>query len=167
MSVLSLLSKFFERLLYDQFSHNLEKYLNSLLCGFRKAHSTQHALFKLLQSWQEELDKSGFVGTILMDLSKAYDCLPHDLLVAKFEAYGIGKTDLNLIHNYLSNRKQRTKINSSYSDSYDIVRGVPQRSILGPLLLISLLVVSFFLLKEQTFAILRMIIPYNIVVKMT
>ena len=78
--------------------------------------------FRLSQAWQEEFDKSGFVGTILMDLSKAYDCLPHDLLVAKFEAYGMYKTGLNLIHNYLSNRKQRTKINSSYSDWYDIVR---------------------------------------------
>ena len=125
VSVLPLLSKVFERLLYDQLSDYLEKYLNTLLCGFRKAYSTQHALFKLLQAWQEELDKSDFVGTILMDLSKAYDCFPHDLLVAKFEAYGIGKTGLNLIHNYLSNRKQRTKINSSYSDWYDIVKGVP------------------------------------------
>ena len=96
--------------------------------------STQRALFKLSQAWQEELDKSGFVGTILMNLSKAYDCLPHGLLVAKFESYGIGKTGLNLIYNYLSNRKQRTKINSSYSDWYDIVRGVPQGQILGPLL---------------------------------
>ena len=65
----------------------MEKYLNTLLCGFRKAHSTQNALFILLQPWQEELDKSGYVGTILMRLSKAYDCLPHDLLVAKFEGY--------------------------------------------------------------------------------
>ena len=83
---------------------NLEKNLNTLLGGFRKAYSTQHTLFKFLQPCQEELDKSGFVGTILMDLSKAYDCLPHDLLVSKFEAYGIDKTGLNLIH-YLSNRK--------------------------------------------------------------
>ena len=60
-----------------------------------------------------------------MDLSEACDCLPHDLLVAKFETYGIHTTGLNLIHNYLSNRKQRTKINSSYSDWYDIVKGVP------------------------------------------
>ena len=95
VSVLPLLSKVFERLLHDQLSDNLEKCLNPLLSGFRKAHSIQHALFKLLQAWQEELDKSGFVGTILMDLSKAYDCLPHDLLVAKFEAYGIDKTGLN------------------------------------------------------------------------
>ena len=69
-----------------------------------------------MQAWQEELDKRGFVGTILMDLSKAYDCLPHDLLVAKLEAYGAGKAALNLISNYISHRKQRTKIGSSYSD---------------------------------------------------
>ena len=84
---------------------------------FREGHSTQHALFKkLLQAWQEELDKGGFVGRIMMDLSRSYDCLPHGLLVAKLEAYGVGKAALNLISNYLSHRKQRTKIGSSYSD---------------------------------------------------
>ena len=75
----------------------MDNFLNQLLCGFRKAHSTQHALFRLIQSWQKELDESGFVGTILMDLSKAYDCLPHDLMVAKLEAYGISKESLLLI----------------------------------------------------------------------
>ena len=60
-----------------------------------------------------------------MDLSKAYDTLLHDLLVPKFEAYGIDKNGLNLIHNYLTNCKQRAKVSSSYSDWYDIVRGVP------------------------------------------
>ena len=131
MNVLSLLSKVFERLLYDQLSQYLEKYFDTLLCGFRKAHSTQHALFKLVQLWKEELGKSAFVGTILMDLSKAYDCLLWGLwhLKPKFEAYGIDRNGLNLIHNYLSNRKQRTKINSSYSDWCDIIRGVPQGSI--------------------------------------
>ena len=68
----------------------------------------------LLQAWQEELDKGGFVGTILMDLSKIYDCFPRDLL-AKLEAYGVGKAALNLINNCLSHRKQQTKIGSSYS----------------------------------------------------
>ena len=125
------------------------KRLNTLLCGFRKAHSTQHTLFKLFQAWQEELDKSGFVATVLMDLFKAYDCLPHDLLVAKFEAYGIDKTGLNLIHNYLSNRKQRTKVNSSYSDQYDIIRGVPQGLILGALLF-NLFINNLFLFIERT-----------------
>ena len=65
-----------------------------------------------------------------MDLSEAYDSRPHYFLVPKFEAYGINKNELNLIHNYLTNRKQRTKISSFYSDWYDIVRGVPQGSII-------------------------------------
>ena len=85
------------------------------LCGFRKAHSTQHALLKLLQSWQEELDKKGMVAIILMDLSKTYDCIPHDLLIAKLNAYGIDSVGFLLISDYLSCRKQRTKIGSSYS----------------------------------------------------
>ena len=71
VSVLPLLSQIFEKLIYDQLNEYLDQYLNSLLCGFRKAHSTQHALFRLLQEWQKELDNSGFVGTILIDLSNA------------------------------------------------------------------------------------------------
>ena len=61
------------------------------------------------------------MGAILKDLSKAYDCLPHDLLIEKCEAYDIDKNKLRLIHNYLLNRKQRTKRSSSYSDWYNIV----------------------------------------------
>ena len=74
----------------------MENFLNQLLCGFRKAYSAQNAIFRLIQSWQNEIDDSGFVGTILMDLSEAYDCLPHDLMVAKLEAYDISKESLQL-----------------------------------------------------------------------
>ena len=109
MLVLPLLSEVFERILYDQLSEYLEKYLNTLLCSFRKVHSTQLSLFKLFQAWQEELGKSGFVDTILMDLFKAYDCLPYDLLAAKFESYSIDNTDLNLIYNYLWYHEQWIK----------------------------------------------------------
>ena len=69
-----------------------------------------------------------------MNLSKAYDCIPHDLLIAKLECYGNDKIGLSLILDYLSRRKQKTKISSSYSSWYDIIIGVPQGSILGPLL---------------------------------
>ena len=112
----------------------MDTFLNKLLCGFRKAHSTQNALFKLLQRWQKELDNSGLVGTILMDLSKVHDCLPHDLIIAKFEAYGLSKSSLSLLLDYLTSRKQRVKIGSSYSVWNEIKRGVPQGSILRPLL---------------------------------
>ena len=134
VSILPLVSKVFEKIMYDQLYDYIEHFLNQLLCGFRKAHSTQHALFRLLQKWQKELDSGGFIGIILMDLSKAYDCLPHDLLIAKLEAYGLDNDSLNLLLDYLSFRKQRTKVGSAYSKWSKIRRGIPQGSILGSLL---------------------------------
>ena len=77
---------------------------------------------------------SGNVGTILMDSSKAYDCIPHDLLIAKLETYSLDKISLNVIFDYLNNRKQRTKIGCSFSSWYDIITGIPLGSILEPLL---------------------------------
>ena len=134
VSILPLLSKVFEKLIYKQLSNYIEIFLISILCGFQKAHNTQHALFKLLHSRQKELDQKAVVGLILMDLSKAYDYIRHDLLIAKLDCYGIDNIGLSLILDYLSRRKQRTKIGSSYSSWYDIIRGIPQGSILGPLL---------------------------------
>ena len=124
----------YKKLLYNRLSDYVENIFNVILCGFRKAHGTQHALLKLLQSWQKELDEKGMVATVLMDLSKAYDSIPHDLLIAKLSSYGIDSVGLLLISDYLSRRKQRTKIGSSYSSWHDIKRRVPQGSLLGPLL---------------------------------
>ena len=122
--------------------------LNELICQFRKAHSTQHALFKLLQAWQKELDNSGFIGTILMDLSKAYDCLPHDLFIAKLGAYGLDRSSLRLLMDYLNSRKQRTKVGSSYSKWSEIKHGIPQGSILSPLFFNKFIHDLFFVIKK-------------------
>ena len=94
VSILPLLSKVYERVIYEQALNNFEPFFNEILRGFRKAHSMQHALFKLLTSWQNSLHRGRFVGSILMDLSKAYDCLPHDLLLAKLQAYGFSKESI-------------------------------------------------------------------------
>ena len=78
-------------------------------CAVLEKTITQHALFRLLQSCQKALDSSEYVGTVLMDLSKAYDCIPHNLFIAKLEADGLDKTTRHLLSDYLCDRKQRTK----------------------------------------------------------
>ena len=107
--------------------------MKSFVVSARLIDSTQHALFKLLQSWQKSLDCGGFVGTILMDLSKAYDGIPHELLIAKLHCYDVNNTSLKLLLDYLTNHKQSTEIGSSFSSWHDIDTGVSQGSILGPL----------------------------------
>ena len=94
ISVLSSPSNVFERLLLQQTLPFIEKRLSPILWAFKKEHSTQHALFRV--------DKGGVTAMVLMDLSKAYDFLPHDLLIAKLEAYGFGIDSLKLLHSYLT-----------------------------------------------------------------
>ena len=87
----------------------------------------------MLEQWREKLDKNFIVGPVLMDLSKAFDCITHDLIIAKLAVYGTERETLRLIH-YLRDWKQYVKINNTYSDYNEIIPGVPQGSILGPLL---------------------------------
>ena len=128
------LSKVFERILGDQINPFMDDKLSDKLCGFRKGYNTQHALLNLLENWRNHLDNKEIIGVILCDLSKAFDTLPHDLLIAKLEAYGFGFNSLKLIYDYLNNRKQRCKVGSEYSTWLDVQAGVPQGSVLGPLL---------------------------------
>ena len=95
----------------------------------------QHALLKFLGTSKITMDNGGFAGALLMDVSKAFECLNHELLLAKLHAYGFSRSALALIHSYLSNRRQRAKINGSFSTWKEINLGVRQGSVLGPLLL--------------------------------
>ena len=88
----------------------------------------------MLEEWTENLDKNFIVGAVLMDLSNAFDCIPHDLIIAKLAAYGIERETLRLIYSYFKSRKQCVKINNTYSEYNKIISGIPQGSILGPIL---------------------------------
>ena len=97
-------------------------------------YSTQHVLNRLIEELKNNLDKNYVVGAVLMDLSKAFDCIPHDLIIAKLAAYGFDIKSLEYILSYLTNRQQSTRINGIYSIFQIILSGVPQGSILGPII---------------------------------
>ena len=88
----------------------------------------------MIETWKKALDSKHVAGRILADLSKAFDCLNHELLIAKLDAYGFGNQSCTFNFDYLKNRKQRTKVRDAFSKWLKTKLGVPQGSILGPLL---------------------------------
>ena len=134
VSILTVGSKVVEKLMGAQIGAYMEKYLSKFLCGFRKGYSTQHALLALIEKWKKFLDKKGYAGVVLLDLSKAFDTLNHSLLLAKLKAYKFSENALTLMKNYLTKRHQRTKVNNNFSSWSEVIAGVPQGSILEPLL---------------------------------
>ena len=104
------------------------------IAGFRKSHGTQNSLVVMLENWKRTLDKGEYVSVLFMDLSKAFDTINHDLLVAKLKGYGFFKEALKLMNSYLKNRKQKVQINNKFSSERDVIAGVPQGSIDSPLL---------------------------------
>ena len=114
------------------FAHRFQ---SPLLCGFRRNYSTQHTLLILIENCKKALDTKQTASALLMDLSKAFDCLNHDLMLAKLNGYGFSRSALNFTLSYLSQRKQRVKINGSFSEWKTTNVGVPQGSVLGPFLL--------------------------------
>ena len=131
ISILSNVSKIYERCLYSQlYDYFDENIFLQYQCGSR----TQHALLVMIEKMKIARDNKEFCAAILTDLSKAFDCICHDLLIAKLNTYEFDRNALKLIYNYLSDRSQKAKVGSSFSAYLDITYGVPQGSILGPLL---------------------------------
>ena len=129
-------------------SQFFEDIFSKYRCGFRKGFSTEKCLLVMLEKWKRPADNSKMFGSLLTDLSEIFDCVHHESLIAKLSAYGFSLTALQLVHNYLSNRKQQAKINSSDSSLLEVIFGVSQGSILGPLLFDIFLINLFFIIED-------------------
>ena len=136
ISLLPSLSKIFERVIFDQLLAYFTN--NNLLClnqfGFRPGHSTELAALRLVDHLITEMDRNRVPTNIYIDLSKAFDTLNHSILLEKLEYYGIADNSLSLLHNYLTDRCQYVEYNGHRSNTLPISTGVPQGSVLGPLL---------------------------------
>ena len=133
ITILPSLSKVFEMLVHTRISPYFEDIFHKHVFAYRKHHGTDTALLSLTEQWRKELDQHNIIGIVSMDLSKAFDTLPHELLVAKLKSYGADGKTTDLVHDYLANRRQRVRLGDQFSNWEEISVGVPQGSVLGPL----------------------------------
>ena len=132
VTVLPCLNNIFERLLSSQLDDFCTSFLSDCISAYRKFFSCETALLKLTDDWKTSRDEKELVAVVSMDLSKAFDTIPHGLLLAKLKAYGLSASSIKLFEDYLSGRKQRVKIGDEFSGWRTVKRGVPQGSVLGP-----------------------------------
>ena len=136
ISILSQLNKIFEKLINKRLYNFLEKYkiLSDHQYAFRKNKSTSHAIYDVIEQKLENYDKDKYTCALYLDLSKAFDTVNHNILLTKLNHYGVRGSAYLLFESYLKNRKQFVNINGSHSTELLLEIGVPQGSVLGPLL---------------------------------
>ena len=127
VSILNTFSKIYGKFSKDFLISEIEMFLSPFLAAYRKLYSTQHVLVKMIEEWRENLDKNFSAAAVLTDLSKAFDCIPHDLLISKLWAYGLSSDSLCYIYSYLKDRKQCVQINNKQSEFDTIISGVAPR----------------------------------------
>ena len=104
-----------KKCMFSQMSAYFDQIFLKYQYGFRRGYSTQQCLLALLEKWKAAVDIGKLLGALLTDLSKVFDCLNHELLIAKINVYRFALTALKIVHDYLSDRKQRTRVNNSYT----------------------------------------------------
>ena len=115
VSILTVISKLYETVFNTLMVDHFYVLFNEFLAAFRKSYSCQTLLIKFIEDLKSALDKGRKIGTVYMDPSKAFDCLPHGLLIAKLHAYGLSETACETMFDYLQDRTQRVKISNSRS----------------------------------------------------
>ena len=135
ISILNCFSKVYEKILKTQLVEKMSNLFSPFISAYRESYNKQYVLIRLIEEWRKDLDNNNFVGAVLMGLSKAFDCIPHDLVIAKLGAYAFDKNMICYIYSYLKSRKQYVSVNNIKNTFEEIIPGVLQGSIVGPILL--------------------------------
>ena len=112
VSILNCFSKVYEKFLLEKFKPFLNSFLSEYMETYRENYSVNHVLTRLIENLKKALDENYLVDTVLMDSSKAFDCIPHDLLIAKLHAYGFSQKTVTFIYSYLKCRKQKVQVDN-------------------------------------------------------